>query len=559
MAEQRVRASGPAAMAAWAFPAACLYLIVNTDRTVNTYDEGIILTGAARVLAGWVPHRDFYANYGPGQFTSLAVLFKLFGASVLVERGWDIAVRACIVSLVLLLAGRMAPRRVALQAAGACCTWLGLLGFACYPVFPALAAALAGQAFLMAARNARGRAPVLLGAGACMGVAALFRYDVGVAGLACALASVAAAWLLGADGIGHRPSALPAAWAMLVAGFGAITVPLVAAYAAFGVLPGFVFDIFTYPVHFYARMRALPFPTLGSFAAAPAGLVVYFPVLVGIAAALGLAEGWRDARRLPPGPKRQAAAARLADLLSFCLLGLAFFLKGCVRVSPIHMAMALVVCLVLLAALATRGHRRGLLARAFAAAAMVLAGGYTFLALGAGTLRAAQNLAWAVQPATWAASPWPPPPDGTCNPPPDLRRLRCFRVPADMAETVRYLRQRTLPADPVFVGLRRHDMIVTNDVLLYFALDRPPATRWYHFDPGLQTSLPIQQEMVAELRRARPPYVVIEIWPDGLPEPNGSSVSSGVTLLDDDLRRSYEPVARFGIYSIKAADPNPPR
>jgi hypothetical protein len=556
MSEQRMRASSPAVLAAWAFPAACLYLIVSMNRTINVYDEGIILTGAARVLAGGLPHRDFYANYGPGQFYILALLFKLFGASVLIERGWDIAVRASIVSLVLLLAGRMAlRRRTAVLAACACCIWLGLLGFPGYPVFPALAAALASQAFLMNSWEAERPAPVLLGAGACMGVAALFRYDVGVAGLACAWASVAAAWWLGADGTERRPRALLLACAMAGAGFGVVTVPLFVGYAAFGVIPGFVFDIFTYPVQFYARMRALPFPTFGSLAAAPANLVIYFPVMVGIAACPALLGWLRAMWHLPPGPQRQVAAERLADLLSVGLLGIAFFVKGSIRVSQIHMAMALVVSLVLLAGLARPFPKRGLPARCLAAAAVALAAGYTFLALGAGTLRAAQNLDWAMQLATWAApapATWPPAPDGTCHPPPDLQPLRCFRVAPDLARTIRYVHQHTRPGDPVFVGLPRHDMIVTNDVLLYFALQLPPATRWYHFDPGLQTSRPIQQEMVADLQRARPAYVVIVTWPATPPEPNGSSISSGVTLLDAYLRRSYEPVARFGEFSIMA-------
>jgi hypothetical protein len=559
------RATGPAAMAAWVFALACLYLIVSMSRTINVYDEGIILTGAARVLAGAVPHRDFYANYGPGQFYILALLFKLFGPSMLIERGWDMAVRAGIVSLVFLLATRMATRRTAVLAAAVCCTWLGLLGYPSYPVFPALAATLAGQAFLMAARQAERRGPPLLMAGACMGLAALFRYDVGVAGLATAVASVAASWWLGADGTGTReaPRVLAAAWALVGAGFSAVTVPLFAAYAAVGALPGFVSDILTYPIKFYTRMRALPFPPLDRFATAPADLVVYLPILVGVATGAALVGGLRGIRRLPAGPPRQAVAVRLVDLLTFGLLGLAFFMKGCVRVSQIHMAMALVVCLVLLACLARPAPvpaktGRFLPARGLVAAAMMMAAGYTFLALGVGTLRAAQNFAWTTRRAGWVAQPsptWPPPPDASCFQPPDLRLLRCFQVPPDLARTIRYLRQHTRPGEPIFVGLPRHDRFVINDVLLYFAVERPSATHWYHFDPGLQTSLKIQQEMVAELKNARPAYVVIETFPARPPEPNGSSVSSGVMLLDDELRRSYRSVAVFGGFDIMARVP----
>jgi hypothetical protein len=549
-------------LAAAVFVVACVYLAVSMSRTINTYDEGIILTGAARVLSGAVPHRDFYANYGPGQFYSVALLFKLFGPSMLVERGWDIAVRACIVSLVFWLASRMATRRDGVLAAGTCCIWLGMLGYPGYPVFPALAAALAGQSFWMATRKADARTPLLLMAGACMGTATLFRYDVGVAGLACTLASVAAAWGLRADGAGEgmRPRALVVAWALVGAGFGAVTVPLFASYAAFGVIPGFVFDILTYPVKFYTRMRALPFPPLDRFVVSPADFVVYLPVLVGMGTGAALLIGLSVSRQLSPGLARQAAAGRVADLFSFGLLGLAFFVKGCVRVSQIHMAMALVLCLVLLPALMSSARiwaasGRGMVVRTLAAAAIAMAVGYTFLALGVGTLRTAQNFAWTVRPGGWATQPpvaWPPKPDATCTPPADLRLLRCFQVPTDMAQTIRYVRQHTNPGEPIFVGLPRHDVIVTNDVLFYFAVERPPSTHWYHFDPGLQTSLKIQQDMVAELQRARPAYAVIETLPARPPEPNGSSTSSGVTLLDDELRRLYEPAAQFGAFSIMA-------
>jgi len=45
-----------------------IVLFLGMTRIPNLYDESIVLTGATRVLAGQVIHRDFYANYGPGQF-----------------------------------------------------------------------------------------------------------------------------------------------------------------------------------------------------------------------------------------------------------------------------------------------------------------------------------------------------------------------------------------------------------------------------------------------------------------------------------------------------------
>ena len=51
---------------------------------LNVYDEGIILAGADRILQGHIPYRDYWSMYAPGQFYTLAFLFRLFGSSVLV-------------------------------------------------------------------------------------------------------------------------------------------------------------------------------------------------------------------------------------------------------------------------------------------------------------------------------------------------------------------------------------------------------------------------------------------------------------------------------------------
>ena len=57
------------------------------DATVGTYDEGLVLVGADRVLRGEMPYRDFWTLYGPGSYYLLAGLYRLFGEFALVERG----------------------------------------------------------------------------------------------------------------------------------------------------------------------------------------------------------------------------------------------------------------------------------------------------------------------------------------------------------------------------------------------------------------------------------------------------------------------------------------
>ena len=51
-----------------------------------TFDEGIYLSGAERVLRGQVPFRDFWSITGPGSYYLYALVMAAFGRSYLVAR-----------------------------------------------------------------------------------------------------------------------------------------------------------------------------------------------------------------------------------------------------------------------------------------------------------------------------------------------------------------------------------------------------------------------------------------------------------------------------------------
>jgi hypothetical protein len=530
-----------------------LYLTLCMVRYVNAYDEGIILFGANRVMDGDIPHRDFYANYGPAQFYIIAGLFKLFGPSILIERVWDTLVRSLLAVLVFAVADRFTRRGIALLATAASVTWLGFLGFYSYTVFPALAASLASVLFLI--RPARSPRPRLgpLWAGLCMGLAALFRYDIGVAGFACGFCIlILQRFVSHADNAGASP--LLRAGLAFGAGFGIVTVPVAIAFGICGAMPDLIFDAFAFPAQFYAKTRSLPFPTLAALRAWPTDFSVYIPLFIiisGTATILDIVRAQRDGLRRRP---LHMDGRLLVPLVALLLLTIVYFAKGSVRVSPVHMAMALIVSLTLLAVLAQPIPARGWFSRALLAACVLLAATYTYFCAVDGYHRAVENIAWATTASTWQLpATWRPPPEGTCRMPAGLERLACFPVSPDMAETIRYVQQNTSPNAPIFVGLARHDKIFANDVLLYFAVNRKSATKWHHFDPGLQTSYSIQQEMVAELRRAKPKLIVLEArWTDAQ-EPNDSANSSGVTLLDDYIKSAFKPVAWFGRNTVLQA------
>ena len=68
------------------FGSAFAYLCLFRNYTNLDCDEGIILQGAKRILDGQVLYRDFFSFYTPGSYYLLALLFKLFGSSMLVAR-----------------------------------------------------------------------------------------------------------------------------------------------------------------------------------------------------------------------------------------------------------------------------------------------------------------------------------------------------------------------------------------------------------------------------------------------------------------------------------------
>jgi hypothetical protein len=99
------------------FFCACLYLWRLRDFVVFDGDEGFTLAGAERILRGQIPYRDFYASYTLGSFYQTAILFKLFGNTLIVARTALVAYAGIFASITYLLTRRLYGRPTALFAA----------------------------------------------------------------------------------------------------------------------------------------------------------------------------------------------------------------------------------------------------------------------------------------------------------------------------------------------------------------------------------------------------------------------------------------------------------
>ncbi len=536
------------------FLVAFTILLASMSRTVNLYDEGVMVTGAARAMAGEVVHRDFYANYGPAQFYILAALFKLFGPSILVARLWGALVKAAIPVAVYLLGKRVMPAPWSLVSCVCSTVWLSLAENTVWPAWPALLASIGSILILFTIFEKGSSVKRALAAGAVVGVATLFRYDIGF--IVCtAEAAVLLTYSLTVDAGGQtRLRFVAVNLGAYCVGIAAVCMPVAAAFWLAGASSDLLFDVVQFPAHHYAATRSLPFP-LPMPGRRPFYLfeyIVYFPLLMCVGTLFAAIPFNRPlAPRFCTGMANSRRGTWELALLGAVTFGL--FAKGLVRVSAIHMSPAVVPALLILAALLSANARRKVSVGFTAFLAVAIAAGIvpTLNAYDAVRNKILVNLYYSSRPDRRASIPGDSPErSDSCRPDPGLERVACFEFSPDQAAAVRYVQANTTISDAIFVGLPQHERIFVNNVGFYFVADRRPATKWYHFDPGLQTSEPIQKLMIGDLLRSQPKYVVLDAEWEGAREPNESAKSSGVRLLDEFIDDNYRRVATFGSLTV---------
>jgi hypothetical protein len=311
------------------------------------------------------------------------------------------------------------------------------------------------------------------------------------------------------------------------------------------------YDLFYVPGKIYPRVRNIPFPKLRTLPqlAHPLRsgdrfdaeqLIVYFPILVCLTCA-----AYDLSKRRSKSPLFDNVSQRFLFTV-LLLLDVLLFVKGLVRVSDIQMMQSIVVAVVLFAVMMYRIRSLKL----FVSLPLLGCGLYlvacSLPVLYEGVSNARSNLRAVVEPQLTDSF------EHTCHPPSGLERAQCMIVEQDRAAAIQYVEQRTTPADRIYVGAGRHDKLLWSDVSFYFVSGRSSVTKWYDLHPGVQTTLPIQREMVDSLKQYVPKFVVLDSGADKKMEPNQSRYSSGVMALDDYIRAHYAPQASFGTLTVLA-------
>jgi len=481
---------------------------------LNVYDEGIVLAGADRVLYGQIPYRDFWSMYPPGQFYTLAFLFKLFGSSVLVERIYDLVVRS-----LLALCGFLIIKTLGFSIKAAVVGWAMALAwttstwFAAYPVYVALVLILAGIVFyLHHLENKRARWPFY--SGLLMALGATFRHDLGGMAAIVLLIALFLGKARGADGDWRSIGAYVGG--ILLAGLPVVLYLI----AAVGIGP-VVDQLIVTPADVMPRYRWLPYPAF-SFDT----LAFYlFPLFLCIGSILSLILIVRK-------HQQETFAYGLFVLSS---TGLLFVNQVRVRSDEIHLFPAAIAGIVVLPGLVS------FLLSSSSKAARAVAWGFVLAASALFVGRAGDTIESLPRDRSVTL-------DRSA-----IGRAGFARMDPDLADVVSFIQDHTAENEAIYVGVKNHDQFLINDVIIYFLAGRPYATRYHELHPGVTTTSSVQQEIVQELKTA--PVRLIVLSSGYWPEPNQTRIDGNVDLLDRYIAEHYALVDKFGAYELWQSSP----
>jgi hypothetical protein len=511
---------------------------------VDVQDEGFAVYGAMRVLNGDVPYRDFLIEYPPGIFYMLASAFKIFGATLIVERMCDASIRIIIALLVYLIARKLSSHTLAMASCASTVLLLGSCGFFGYAVFPAVAFSLASALTVMLFME-RGKPIWLLVSGCMTGVAALFRHDFGFYTFV-PVVFVLALFCLYTPPRADRQNAsrskmIASSWLLYVLGTILIVGPVIAYFAATVPARDLWFDLIGYHVELDHNVSALPIPApLPNMAQAIAGeqtftnyllsikrewLPFYSPLLIYVLFLIVLASG--VVRRGERGP---GDSLRMWGGLLVTSIGLLYYAQPWNRNDHIHRVPTLLIASIVLVTIASKkDHLSGLLK------AMLMC------------LVAVVSIVLVYHPlVTWHGNVISNK-DASCDVE-KARYLRCTNP--NQQDAVRFIDTNVSPSDKIFVGNVQHSQICGYDLLFYFLTDRRSGTKFANLLSGVTNTLDIQQQIVKDLDRNQVAWVVLYSGAQNCPEQNGSQADSGVHVLDDFIRDRFQFVRQDGLYEI---------
>jgi|GEM_PF-3258118 len=505
---------------------------------LSTFDEGFVASGAMLIRRGWLPIRDFYLAYGPGQIVLTAQIYEWFGENLLYSRALHLVLLGLLMVNMAWAAMELAPERPmvygSVSAAGIFLT-TELTPNSGYPSVTAVLLLI--SACLVLARSYRdSKLWLLVTASVMVGFAGLFRWDFGCYGLAAMV--LAALAIHGVGGVSRQHllrnlalGVMPGAIVMLV-----VMGPMVIQ----GGMLRWLDEVPRYFLLEFRQWRELPFvrPRWESLVTAMADRNIW--------------TASRDALRLIFAAL-PFVVAPVAAVVALMQMRAGHLYRGCLVIS-----LALMSAMLLNQMRVRSGFPQGYPAvvaslplcayiASFALQEWPRRISSVVVSLGALALVLIPVYVWQGQTRQAFGAVYTE----------DLNRAGHLRLPRGTAEKqalneyaamISHVVALTNDGDFIASLAGDHSRLFANDAMIYFLSNRRPATRWMEMEPGLTNTVDGQREVMTELDRAQA-KVVIQ-WNYLSKEPNGTSVSNGVHLLDDYIANRYVLSRRFGDYVV---------
>lgn len=503
--------------------------------SINIFDEGFIVSGAMLVNDGKLPYRDFLSVYGPGQYYVTAAIFSVLGEELRFARYLHVALLASLGLTTYVLA-----KQSSRGTAGPLLLLLGYIGIVMfakpsvgYPAITATLFLLLG-AFGLIKWADTFRADGLVLASCMIGIAGLFRWDFGIFGL-LALAFTLAIVMMQERGNTDRPIPF-ISWA--IAALGPALLILAVIYIPLLVIFSNPVRWYQEVVHFslteFSKWRNLEFVRPNVWALLGSSSAINFEraalSLAYLVLPLALAIGGIITVAHVHFRHRAKPIENNIFILTTYLTLICFFLLNQMRVRPTlwqgfpAMAVSLPLIVLLWDYYKDKIKRSKPMTMTLKITGFILGAMLFNLALHGLHVSTDEHLILLETPRS--------------------TDIRIKPETQPYIDLVKYVQNNTKPGEAIFSGVQDHSRLVVHDAMLYFLTDRPPADRFLELEPGISNTRLGQEELIKSIQQKNVRVIVLaDILSD---EPNLTSRSNGVKILDDFIRANYRFDRNFG-------------
>lgn len=503
---------------------------------------GVSTVGAERVLNGEIPYRDFWTMYAPGQYYLLAIIFQVFGKHLLVEVIAASIIGALSALLCYQIVLKLSDQRllgISSAAIFVASTYNIRNRLGSYP--PAiLLILLAHYSVIRFYQTQKSR--YLLFSGMATGLSILFKHDIGIYSSIVILLGVFVEHRLASNT--NTNTNTPSLSIKFLFYISSTTFTVLPVLFTFSALAGrqMVEDLLIFPLTDFRFARPEVYPNIlpiGVFARSPLELlenltnyikfaVPFFLLLLGFVG-IGLAIGSRNHEHVALGTM-------------FATAFLLHYGAAHVQINTHIVTMSIygtflgAIVYDLLLNQISSGYRR-----LFSVFILALVLGWFFSLLGKSVYREWQNRNMSTSMV-------------------EIEKVAGIKVPDEEAQNltklVNFVKSHVPPDQAIFVGLHRHDVIVIGDVMVYYLIDRPIATKFHELHPAIADTEQVQKEIISELRENEVSLIVLKhIFTNAQLDPVKQNLlvnlpHIGAKNLDSYILENFNKIRSFGPYEV---------